>query len=212
MNRFGRFARTVLASGLVLMGLGTGTRGMAEPPTPLGKLDAQLRGTYVFSGIRVCTVSSLDFVGPTLAIPAGPPTTFFRASTADAGTITFNGDGTGSLLLRSRTMNMDSTVGSPLSLSDVSGTLVYTVTSDGYVDFEVPSASFEVVFGSTVGNTGTITGTVRRLQIMNGNVLVTAPSGTPQSERIDITTPQGASFTQYRICLTSGTAAKTSVP
>jgi len=206
MRNFVRVAQLALVPGFALIAAGT-----APVAEAAANLDARLRGTYAFTTARTCTVSSAPFVGPTFAIPVSvppaPPVSVFRQTASDSGILTFNGDGTGTSTGRSSTMNITSTGGSPLSISDFTRVIAYTVNPDGTVDTS-GSATFETVFGSGTGTTGTTSGQVGRSQISHGNtMLVSAPQAQVAVETLVLTPPPpGVPFTQYRICVRSQTA------
>lgn len=202
MRNFVRVAQLALVPGFALI-----ATGMVSVAEARGNLNAHLRGAYAFTGARTCTVLSAPFVGPTFAIPASiPPDPFvnvFRQSASDAGITTFNGDGTGTSSGTSSTMNVTSTGGSPLGLSETTSEFNYTVNPDGTVD-TATTTFFSTFFGSGAGNTGTVTGSVGRLQISHGNtMLVSAPQVQVSPETLVITLAVGGQITQYRICVNS---------
>jgi hypothetical protein len=209
MRNVVRLAQLALVGGVALI-----SSGIAPPEAIAANLNAHLRGSYAFSTARTCTVtvSSVGFGGPTFAIPTTPPpttATLFRQASSDVGIVTYNGDGTGTSSGRSRTMNIDSTTGSPLSVSEFSSTFNYTVNPDGTIDTETTSNPFTIVFGSSEGYTGTVTGQVGRGRLADGHtMIVPAPGAEPTVETLLFTRPDTSQFTQYRICVRSGTSVK----
>jgi hypothetical protein len=179
-----------------------------------GNLNAHLRGAYAVTTARTCTVSTAGFgPAPFFAIPSPlpPGAAVFRQSAMDAGIITFNGDGTGTVTGRTENMNLTNTAGSFISVSEFASALDYTVNPDGTVDTTTTTNSAQVFpppppVGSTFVTT---TGQVGRWQIAHGKtMLVSAPAGDPTLETLVFTPPAGAPFTQYRICVRSRTATK----
>jgi hypothetical protein len=107
-------------------------------------------------------------------------------------------------------MNISALTGAILSVTEFSSTFDYTVHPDGTFD-TFTSTVFETVLGSGVGNTGTVSGQVGRLQLAHGTKMyVSAPRQQIANETLVITPPVGAPFTQHRICVRSTTASKLS--
>jgi hypothetical protein len=202
MKNVKRLTQSALTSALALVGF-----GMAPFAAAAGNLDAHLRGSYAFTAVRTCTalVAPHSFVPPSFAIPPNVPAgALFRQSASDAGIITFNGDGTGTASGTSRVMNITTTGAGtpPVSVSEFTNAIEYTVNADGTVDTATTS-DFTLVFPT--GPTGMVTGQVNRLQIAGGNtMLVSAPSGDPIVETI---TFSGVPV-QSRLCVRSTTAVK----
>lgn len=144
-----------------------------------------------------------------LPVPAGG----FIGKTvyADRGTFQYNGDGTGTVSGRSTLISVNSglagnlNVARPISESEFTCTLTYTVNPDGSVDQE-GTYNFTVVAGNEAGNTGTTTGIKTRRQIVQGNtMLLHMPVDTPNVETVTETTPAR----QFdRICIRSGVTSK----
>jgi len=203
MRNVVRLAQLALVSGFALVGTAIPSLAAAA-----GNLDAHLRGSYAFSTTRTCTISPLPYVGDTFALPILPPGfSFSRQTNSDSGIITFNGDGTGTSTGRASGLNITSTGGPILFLSDFTTTFNYTANPDGTVDTTSTSGNFETVFGAGLGTTGTSSGQVGRLQISHGNtMLVSAPAERVAVETLVFTPPTGPQFTQYRLCVRSITA------
>jgi len=202
MRNVVKLAQLALVSGFALVGTAIPSLAAAA-----GNLDAHLRGSYAFTTTKTCTalVAPYLFVPPSFAIPPNVPSSaLFRQSTSDAGIFTFNGDGTATATGTSRVMNITTTSpgSSPVSVSEFTSAIDYTVNSDGTVD-TATTADFTLVFPA--GPTGTVTGSVSRLQIAGGNtMLVSAPSGDPTLETLTF----GGVPVQTRICVRSTTATK----
>jgi hypothetical protein len=81
----------------------------------------KLHGAYAFTTARSCTVTNSSPTGTPFGIdPTGMPTLIptagvFRQEAADSGVETFNEDGTGISIGRSKTMNTSNTTGSMAS-------------------------------------------------------------------------------------------------
>lgn len=166
-----------------------------------------LAGSYAFTTARSCTVANQSF-GVNLEIPGG----VFRQQSVDAGTFTFNPDGTGTSISSSKTMNVtNTTVGALiLSISEVSVPFTYTVNADNEVALTFGVLTFQTTVGSGAGNTGTVTFSVpARLQLAGGRTtLLRAPATEMAQEVLNFTPPIGLPFTQYRICTRSTTATR----
>lgn len=200
MRNFVRVAQLALVPGFALI-----ATGMVSVAEAAGNLNAHLRGAYASTTARTCTVSPVPFGGNFVV----PPGTFvFRQTAADNGITTYNGDGTATFIGRTSSMNITNTGGSFNSISDVTADVNYAVNPDGTVDTTV-SSTFATVVGAGVGNTGTTTGQVGRLQISHGKtMLVSAPAEQITVETQDITPPGGSPFTQYRLCVRSTTQTR----
>lgn len=207
MRNIVRFAQLALVPGFALMTGGIAPAAMAKDGD---HHNAHLRGAYAFTTARTCTVIQAPgnpFGPPPFAIPSPlpPGAGLFRQSTTDAGITTFNGDGTATSTGRSRTMNINAAGGAPVSVSEFTSAINYTVNPDGTVDTETSSA-FTIVFPSVpTPTTGTVTNQTGRLQITRRkNILVSAPSEDPTVETVVLTpAPPGIPFTQSRICVRS---------
>ena len=201
MRNIARLAKWALVSGFALIGT-----GIASLAATAGNLDAHLRGSYAFTTARTCTNSSSAIVPPSYAVgPAG----VFRQASSDKGILTFNGDGTGSSVGTSSTMDISAPSGPLVTVSTFTSTFDYTVNPDGTVDLTTTSNPFESIFGRGAGDTGTVSGQTGRLQISHGNtMLVSAPSGTFSVETVTIFPASGGTVTRYRICVRSATASK----
>lgn len=170
------------------------------PAAAEGNLDAHLRGSYAFTSTRTCAVSHN---------PIGDNYTFasdrFYQTATDSGIYTFNGDGTASLVGKSRNVNLSAGSGTLVNVSSFTGSFSYTVNEDRTVDLWNFSTTFNSTFPD-VDFHGTIIGQTGRLQIAEGrSMLVTAPSENYTVETLNYTAPQ---MTQYRICTRSTTATK----
>jgi hypothetical protein len=200
MRNVFRFAQLVFVLGFAVIYGGT---ALADDDTDGRSANARLHGAYAFSYARTCTVSPAQFIGPALAIPSG--VAVFRQSASDAGIMTFNGDGTGTVVGRTESMNLTSLAGSFISVFDITGTFTYTVNPDGTVD--TASTTNAVTVFPPGGPTTTVTGQVGRFQIAHGGtLLVSAPAGNqPTVEVIAFSTTPNP---QYRICVRNRTAVK----
>jgi hypothetical protein len=167
-----------------------------------GNLDAHLRGSYAFTSTRTCAVSLSPMDENNNY--AFAPDRFYQTST-DSGIYTFNGDGTGSSVGKSRNVNLSAGSGTLVNVSSFTSDFSYTVNDDRTVDV----SNFLTTFNGTFPNVnfhGTITGQAGRLQITDGEtMLVTAPSEAYTVETLNYTAPL---ITQYRICTRSTTATK----
>jgi hypothetical protein len=201
MRNVAKLSKFVLVSGFALI-----STGIAPLAATAGNLDAHLRGSYAFTTARTCTNSSSPILPSTYSVgPAG----VFRQASSDKGIITFNGDGTGSSVGSSTTMDISAPSGPLVTVSTFTSTFDYTVNADGTVDTITTSNPFESIFGRGAGDTGTVSGQRGRLQISHGNtMLVSAPSGTFAVETVEIHPASGGTVTRYRICVRSITAAK----
>ncbi len=177
--------------------------------------NARLRGEYQFTQSRQCINASAGFnadLSLVLPVPAGG----FINKTAhvDRGTVQYNGDGTGVASVHSTRLRINQglagnlTVTAPVSESDVSCTLTYTVNADGSVDHQA-TCNFTVVAGDGVGNTGAVTGIQTRRQIVHGNtMLLHMPANTPTVETVLDTTAGPPVVDYYRVCMRSGISSK----
>jgi hypothetical protein len=199
MRNLRRVAQWSLVPGFALV-----TTGMASIAQAETNLNARLRGAYAVTVARTCTVSSLPFSGENLEIPFGA--FVFRQTATDNGITTYNGDGTATFIGRTSSLNLNSTGGSAISLSDVTAAIEYTVNPDGTVDTRY-SSGFAVVFPPT-GITGTTTGQVGRLQISHGNTMLVSAPPSQVSVETQVSTTPGGIFTQYRVCVRSATQTK----
>ena len=200
MRNFVRVAQLALVPGLALI-----TIAMASVAEAGANLNAHLRGAYAVTTARTCTVSPVPFQGENLDIPPGA--FVFRQTAVDNGITTYHGDGTATFAGRTSSININSTGGSAISISDVTADIEYTVNPDGTVDTAI-SSRFALVFPAT-GLTGTTTGQVGRSQISHGNtMLVSAPQGKVSVETQVLTPLAGVPFTQYRLCVRSATQTK----
>src|SRR5262249_17844908 len=136
-----------------------------------------LNGSYAFTTFRSCTVLNgtqflLDSSGAPTIIPAGAGV--FRQNAVDSGVITFNVDGTGTSVGRSKTMNISalpsSTTpsGSIMSISEFKVPFTYAIDADNTVDISFGVVHFDVVDGGGTGNSGTVSARNAQVQIGNG--------------------------------------------
>lgn len=168
-----------------------------------------LNGEYAFTTARSCTVAISPFDIDASGNPTRIPETgvAFRQDAVDSGIITFNVDGTGTSVGRSKTMNIsNTTVGASIvGISEFSGPITYTVNADNTVDVSFGVVTFTTILGGGIRNTGTVSPRTARLQIGNGgNAIVSAPATTIEQETLVITPPFGPTFMQYRLCTRSG--------
>lgn len=201
MKNAATLAQFALVSGFALVGT-----AMPSPAPAAGNLDAHLRGSYAFTTARTCTNSSTQIVPPFYAVgPAG----VFRQAITDSGVITFNGDGTGSAVGSSKSMDISALSGPLVTISTFASTFDYSVNPDGTVEVTNQTSTFESTFGRGVGDRGTVTGQQGRWQISQGNsMLVSAPPTDFSVETVAFTPLTNPPFTRYRICVRSTTAAR----
>src|SRR5215470_6032992 len=102
----------------------------------------KLHGSYAVTSTRSCTVTNnsptpISFGTDASGAPSIiPPGGVFRQESADASIETFNGDGTGITVGRSKTINISATAvgASIVSLSEFSIPFTYVVNDDDTVD------------------------------------------------------------------------------
>jgi hypothetical protein len=165
-----------------------------------GDLDAHLRGSYAFTTTRTCAIS-LSPIGDNYTFA---PDRFYQTAT-DSGILTFNGEGIGTLVGKSRNVNLSAGSGTLVNVSSFTSDFSYTVNDDRTVDLWNISTTFNSAFPN-VNFHGTVIGQTGRLQIAEGrSMLVTAPSEGYTVETLNYTAPL---MTQYRICTRSTTATK----
>lgn len=166
---------------------------------------------------RSCTITNnsptptpfgIDPSGAPTLIPAGG---VFRQQSADASIETFNGDGTGITVGRSKSMNISDTgVGaSILSITEFSIPFTYVVNDDDTVDISFGVGTATTLLGSGAGNVITISPRSGRSQIAaGGKIILSAPASTIEQETLVFQVPNDGSFTQTRLCTRSSTAAR----
>ena len=182
-------------------------------------LNARLNGAYHFTQSIQCINASTGF-NPDPDFSLVPSGGFvFKNAVVDSGTVQYNGDGTGTTNSRSQLIRINQgpsgnlLVQKPISETVVICDLRYSVNPDGSVDQEA-TCNFSVVAGTSLGNTGTITGIKTRRQIVQGNtMLLHMPVDTPNVEHVTETTPAtpttSAQTTDFdRICIRSGVTSK----
>lgn len=167
-----------------------------------------LKGDYAFTSVQLCTVAlnpfSIDSSGAPSIIPAGG---VFRQHAINTGIQTFNGDGTGSSVGRSHTMNISATGGSISSFGDFTSPFTYTV-NDGTVDISFGLTLFRTFAGGGTGNTGTITGTSRQLRIGNGGQTLVGGENGIEQETVVVNIVNDGTITEYRLCTRSNTLVR----
>jgi len=200
---------------ILLVVLLVGTVGSA----PSVQARTKLHGSYAVTSARSCTVTNnsptpisfgIDASGTPSLIPAGG---VFRQEATDAAIETFNGDGTGITVGRSKTINITATaVGSSIiSLSDFSIPFTYVVNDDDTVDINFGTGTATTLLGSGAGNVVTVGPRSARVQIAaGGKILLTAPAEAIEQERLHFQVPNDGTFEQTRLCTRSSTAAKLS--
>lgn len=204
MTRRAWLVRRFVWFGFVLAVAGSiaGTAGVLEART---KLEARLHGSYAFTTTRTCTNSNMPFesvaqpLGSNFSIPDGASVN--RSVSSDEGIRTYNGDGTGTTTGISRSMRIEVGAGAiPMSISNFTGTFMYTVDPDGTVTRTGGGVQFETIAGSS----GTVTGGVARDQLsLDNRTLVRAPQEEILVETVEGTTFGGTPFTVHRICVRS---------
>ncbi len=186
---------------LILLALSLGAVGAQAQ-------NARLNGDYAFSGPRNCINSNLPF-GPNYSVPPGAFTS--RTVNVDTGITSYHGDGTGTVSFRSNNININVFPAPPLSgisvfpvsVSEGTCNLTYSVDHDGTVNRQA-SCTFTNTSGGGVGNTGTVTGIQTEGRIAQGNTAVEiGPSSPLFVETLTATTPGGATFTTFRVCVRS---------
>ncbi len=151
---------------------------------PMVEARTNLNGTYASTTIQVCSTANtplgIDASGAPTIIPAGGVS---RNSIVSTGTITFNGDGTGTSVGQSQGMNIsNTTVGASIfSITNFTLAFTCTVNDDNTVDITFGVADTATISGGGTGNTGTTTGTIRSFRIgKGGNTLVGQESAIQQ--------------------------------
>ena len=177
--------------------------------------NARLNGAYHFTQSRQCVIASAGFnadLSLVLPLPAGG--FINKVVGVDRGTYNYDGNGAGTATIRSSRLKFNSglagsfNVSSPVSESEGTCTLTYTVNPDDSVDQQA-TCTFTVVAGENAGDTNTITGIHTRRQIVQGNtMLLHVPTDTPSIESGTLTTPAGATTQFDRICIRSGVSSK----
>jgi len=205
-SRYGRI------TGLVGLGLALGA-GLAQAQ---GNLNARLNGDYAFSQSRSCVevAGTLSFDPVTFQIvSSGAGASLLRRfTTADRGTIRYNGDGTGSATVVGSSIDMGSGTGFPASQFNVTCQIAYTVNADDTVDHHADCSSTTTA-GGGVGNTTTVTGIRTKRRIVQGNTAILhGPAEPPVIESVSVTVMSGPNFfpTRERICVRSGISSKLS--
>jgi hypothetical protein len=194
-NRLLKLSVAAALSGSVLA-----VAGEPSHPGGSGHLNASLHGSYAITTKRTCVYSFTPIVADDYYV-----IDTFRQSAADNGIIKFKGDGTASAVGTSTTLDTSSPSGRLGTVSTFNADVHYTVNPDGTVDTST-SASFNVIFPTTVIATGMATGQTGRLQIAgDGSMLISAPSNSYSVETLTYTTGQ---TTRYRICSRSVVARK----
>ena len=186
--------------------------------TPTVEARMNLNGTYATTSARSCTVATTPFTNDPSGVPTVIPTSgvLSRQSSVDSGTVTFKADGTGTSTGRSTTMNISSTSGSILGISEFEVPFTYIVNPDNTVGISFDEVTFTVFLGNGAGLMGTASPRSALFQIGNGaNVLVSAPQTSIAQETLYFSsavppfTPLPLTpFTQYRICTRSSTFVK----
>src|SRR5262249_15187887 len=135
----------------------------------------------------------------------------FRQNAVDSGVITFNVDGTGTSVGRSKTMNISalpsSTTpsGSIMSISEFKVPFTYAIDADNTVDISFGVVHFDVVDGGGTGNSGPVSARNAKVQIGNGAItIVGAPATEIEQETVVNNILNDGTLTQYRICVRSG--------
>ena len=179
------------------------------PPTVEAR--THLRGPYAFVAFRSCTVSSTPFSND----PSGAPTVISSAGVShlnavDAGTITFNADGTGTQTGRSTTLDITTTAvgASILGISEFSVPFTFVVNDDSTVDIKFDEGTLTNVLGTAAGAPGTTGPRSDRFTIVNADTLLSAPKTDIEQETLHINVPHDGSVTQYRLCVRSGHRGK----
>jgi hypothetical protein len=201
MRNVVRLAQLAMVSGFALIGTGIPSLAAAA-----GNLEAHLRGSYAFTTARTCTNSSTEPLPTTNPPFQFGPSGVFRQASSDNGIITFNGDGKGSAVGSSKTMDISAPSGPLVTISTFTSDFDYSVNPDGTVEVTNQTSTFESTFGRGVGDRGTVTGQQGRWQISHGNtMLVSAPPTDFSVETVAFTPLTNPPFTRYRICVRSTT-------
>src|SRR5262249_48753908 len=163
-----------------------------------------LHGSYAVATVRSCTVTNnLNYTtnpifthfGPDradlFALPTVLPTTIgvFRQEASDSAIETFNADGTGMVVGRSKTMNISATFNpqnpppnpspSILSISAFTIHFTFVVNDDQTVDISLSEFDAEILTGPLKGQFVKVGPRSARLQIADGGrALLTAPATT----------------------------------
>lgn len=180
--------------------VGLAGRTTAEPAS---NLNARLRGDYALNGTLVCFQNQAG-VGPAPGLVAlGPGNT--RTTNLD-GVIRFNGDGTAFLQARSLTIFHNPAAslagGQPVSESEFSANVLYTVKPDGTFTAEL-AVSGEVLSGISAGQSLDISNIMRQGRIGQGGQTLLISNTFANVENVEI---GGTSL--KRICGRSGAAVK----
>jgi hypothetical protein len=172
-----------------------------------------LNGSYAFSRVRTCTAQNntqFDFD------PTGAQTVItgaaIRQIVTDTGLLTFNPDGTGTIVGQNEIMNVSATaVGADIfGISEFSAPFTYTIEDDDTVDISEGVATFSIVLGAGTSLTGTSSAVSMRAAIgKGGNTLVSAGQPDIKQETVQLFNSAGSPvLTQYRLCIRSTTWVK----
>ncbi len=191
--------RSLTMALLLLIALSLGGRA---PVQAQGGLNALLIGTYAFTVFRSCMQATSINEETKQLLGAGSPRT-----SVVVGTITFNGDGTGTALGTTTNIFFTATsVGSiPVSTSIFTQTFGYTVGPDGsFVRTNIVTTG-TVQTGGSAGENFTITAAGPRMgQILERGQFLGLTDGNEGVEALTFSTIG----TRERICIRSGVAGK----
>jgi hypothetical protein len=167
--------------------------------------------TYATTLMRACTTSNnipfgIDGSGLPTVIPPGAS----RQSAVDTALVTFQPDGTGTLVGTTHTMNLTATSGPIFSISEFSRPFTYSASeSDGTVDLEIGEGTFRTLAGAGAGNTGTVSARASRYLLSNGVLAyVDTALTTLEQETLNLNLAAGGTLAQYRICTRSQTGVR----
>jgi len=177
----------------------------------------KLHGAYAVTSARTCTVTNNSPTPTSFGIdPSGAPTLIpaggvFRQESSDNSIETFNGDGTGTTVGRSKTMNISNfNVGfSTISRTEFTIPFTYVVNDDDTVDIRFGVGTATTILGAGAGNIITVGPRSARAQIAaGGKIIVSAPATTIEQETLFFQVPNDGSSNRTRLCTRSSTAAK----
>jgi hypothetical protein len=170
-----------------------------------------LTGTYAFTGVRTCVVSTKPFKKDKSGAPTVIGGEVSRLTAVDAGDFIFHADGTGSQTGRGDQIDLTETrVGFSISnLVAFSTPFTYVVHPNGKLVVSLAAGTLTVLLGAEAGDKGTTSPRTDVFQLVeDGQAFTTAPKTTIAQETVQFHTP--VAFVEYRLCTRSGFRGKIS--
>ena len=168
----------------------------------IGDESRRLRGDFAYTGSAICVNSGANFA----TTPPTPPLGFanfapigpsFVSSNSVQGTVTFNGDGTGSMVQQFVSL------GNPgaASVQDTTNEFTYSVAADGTLTIDIGPSFSTTVAGSGAGGQSIVTDVPTFIgRLSSDGKSLTFATSTAAVETVTRVVPAPELVTALRIC------------